>query len=463
MLTLRLFLLIIVTLLCREMTWTASSADAFVPTWLALSVCLGFGVLAKMYCWRLLRSRPESTFDAQQIAAMCDAWAQRWAVRRHWLEWLWVVALPLTLLGSQWGPWLAVLEQQAMPQSMLLVLWFMPSFFALLSLEFTSAQFDVFVESRYQQHRARTSSATLSNLSHASRQDDSMTDRYANALATRLRLGSLANVVVCLLPVLLIAGTADLLKMAGSDLPSGVQSLIACGVGLLAVGLFLPHLMSRWMGVQQLSASNLRRRVEAYSHSLGIQVKPMWVSSQGRWSGAAIVGWIPGRRQLWLGDGLIDQLTEEEVDMVIMHELAHVTRQHFWWRLLPVIAACGMGLATVSLASLALGTTMNNRADIVAQLAGCVISGWVLVSGLSYLSRSCELDADRQACRLGASNCSWTGGEPERAAATLAMALSKLHGPEPRQQATWLHPALPQRLANLQGSFPSPPSPQTVV
>ena len=42
----------------------------------------------------------------------------------------------------------------------------------------------------------------------------------------------------------------------------------------------------------------------------------MWVASEGRWAGAAVVGWLPGFRQLWLGDALVEQLSDEEVDRV---------------------------------------------------------------------------------------------------------------------------------------------------
>jgi Zn-dependent protease with chaperone function len=177
----------------------------------------------------------------------------------------------------------------------------------------------------------------------------------------------------------------------------------------------------------------------------------MWVASEGRWAGAAVVGWLPGFRQLWLGDALVEQLSDEEVDMVVMHELAHLRRLHFLWRLIPVVAACAIGIMTVSIfSSTSSYAPSGPYIQITGQVTGMMLASGVMLFGISFWSRRCELDADQIACQLAVSACSWTGGDAGLAATTLSQSLVKLHRNSAEEdRATWLHPAIGQRVARL--------------
>ena len=273
----------------------------------------------------------------------------------------------------------------------------------------------------------------------------------SKVLGTRIRLGGTSNVMACLLPVLLIASASDVMKILRVDWPESMQSIVASVIGLGAVAIFMPHWLSRWMGVRKLNPGLLRDRIQAYGEAVGVCVEPMWVASEGRWAGAAVVGWLPGFRQLWVGDALVEQLSDEEVDMVVMHEMAHLRRRHFLWRLIPVVAACAIGMVTVSMFSSTSSYAPSERyIQISGQVFGMVLASGVMLFGISYWSRLCELDADRTACQLAVSACSWSEGNAGIAAVTLSQSLIKLHrNSTGNDQATWLHPALGQRLARL--------------
>ncbi len=462
MLTLRLFLIILVTLLCREICWQSENPIRTAQALLGmLALSFAFGALAKVLC----------ILNLQRFGAFIENWQhgtqdhslERWYALRQSLETFWVLCLPATLMLTNWGPWIKQLDELGLLQSVSLVLWFAPSLAALVILELTTSQMEVFTErskSRLAEQMQFLVSAKYEGLERrahliqvleASGNSPRVPSSLRKIFGTRIRLGGTSNVMACLLPVLLIALASDTMKIMRIEWPESLQSMVASAIGLGAVAVFMPQWLSRWMGVQKLRHGPLRERVVAYSKNVGVHVEPMWVASDGRWAGAAVVGWLPGFRQLWLGDAVVDQLRDEEVDMVVMHEFAHLKRKHFLWRLIPVVAACAVGLGTVSLfASTSSYAPTERFVQLSGQVLGMAFASAIMLFGISYWSRLCEFDADRVACQLAVSACTWAGGNIDLARAHLANALIALHGNSgASHQATWLHPALGQRLSRL--------------
>ncbi len=467
MLTLRLFLVILVTLLCREICCPSVTQVEPLKAWLSMiAICIAYGAIAKVLC--ILNLHKFGAFDDYWPTFGSDHTDERWRSIRQSLETIWVLSLPATLMLASWGPWIKQLDEAGVLQSVTIVMWFMPSLAALVILELTTSQMEVYLQTRKASARESLQMVVtpryqgLENQSHliqvldASHLTPPPPQRLGKVLSTRIRLGGTSNVMACLLPVLLIAGAGDLLKLLSVDWSESMQSLFASVVGLGMVALFMPQWLSCWMGVTKLKSGLLRDRVEGYCKSVGVPAEPMWITSDGRWAGAAVVGWIPGFRQLWLGDALVEQLSNEEVDVVVMHELAHLQRRHFLWRLVPVLAACLIGMATVSWFSATSSYAPSESSlQLAGQLTGMILASGVMIFGISYWSRWCELDADTTACQLAKSACEWSEGDASRAAAVLSKALSKLYRSAGDQdRATWLHPALGARLQNLAAVFP---------
>jgi len=467
MLTLRLFLVILVTLLCREVCWRSGTQIEPMEACLSIiAICIAYGAIAKVLC--ILNLRKFGAFDDYWSPFGSDHTVERWQSIRQSLETFWVLCLPATLMLASWGPWIKQLDETGVLQSVTIVLWFVPSLAALVILELTTSQMEVYLQTRkasvresiqmvvtpkYQGVERR---AHLIQVLDASRMTPPQPQRLSKVLSTRIRLGGTSNVMACLLPVLMIAAAGDVLKLLRVDWPESMQSLFASVVGLGMVALFMPQWLSRWMGVKKLKSGLLRERVEGYCKKVGVPAELMWVTSDGRWAGAAVVGWLPGFRQLWLGDALVEQLNSEEIDVVVMHELAHLQRRHFLWRLVPVLAACLIGMATVSAFSATSSyAPSESYFQLAGQLTGMMLASGVMLFGISYWSRWCELDADRTACQLAGSSCEWTRGDASIAAAALSNALLKLHrSADDQDRATWLHPALGERLRNLAAAFP---------
>ena len=467
MLTVRLFLVILVTLLCREICWQGESPIGSFQAWLnIIAVCIAFGTVAKVLCIHNLRK--SGAFDVEWQPYWQRVTNERWHIVRQSLESFWILCLPATLMLTNWGPWIKQLDELGMLQSVSLILWFAPSLAALVILELTTSQMEVHVQHRnataseqlqfvvtpnYQGIERRKHLIQVLDAVHPQNNPSQRAtpDRLVKILSTRIRLGGTSNVMACLLPVLLIAAAGDSLRILQIDWPESIQSLVASFIGLSAVALCMPQCLSRWMGVKKLTPGPLRDRVETHCRKVGVTAAPMWVPSEGRWAGAAIVGWLPGFRQLWLGDALVQQLSHEEVDMVVMHELAHVKRKHFLWRLIPVLAACAIGITTVSLFSATSSYAPDNKyLQLIGQTSGMLLASAVMLFGIGYWSRLCELDADRTACKLAIDACPWAEGNPATAAAALARSLEKLHSDAShKDRATWLHPGLAQRTRNL--------------
>lgn len=415
MTSLRIFLLILVTLLCREFE-TGLPATSQLNALIAVAAAvLGAGLLFKAWTLSILvkASRRTHLYGTES--------AQRCERARNSVESVWLALLPAVLLATDWGRWLQLLESSGFPISLSLVCWFGPSVFVLLLLDLTAAQADEILSGK--------------------RDCD---QHWKSQWLLRIRLGDIPAFLSCIAPVFMIAYANDIAGMVFAAKPVWLIALVnATIIGLFAAT--LPCLLGCWMGTSTPTNPQLSNRYIKYRDALGLRGPDLRiVSSNGRWSGAAVVGCFPGFRQLWLSDRLVDDLSENEIDMVMMHELAHVTRYHSFVRLAPLVAA-GFAFAVAFL--LAPGITTVDSYAILAKCLGTIFATVVLLYGISVAAHYCEHDADREACRLAQRTCGWA--RQNSAPLTLANALSSLGNGTDSTKATWLHPSLESRMRRL--------------
>lgn len=424
MISLRLMLLVLVTLGCRELTDGNAEIAPLLASLAVLGVSLGFGLLFKASAVHVLAG--------SELPLQRTSW-ERCGRARQYVERGWIAVLPLALLATGWGAALNALEQQGLPQAIALLGWFLPSLFLIVMLELTAAQIDQLCE-----HPGPAAG-------EAAGEGDVDCPSWRREWLLRLRLGEMASLVTCIAPVLVIVLLTDIVRYFAYDVWATRLVLAATLAALLSVVLFLPVWLGRWMGVVNLPEGELRRRVAGQTRGLKIRgLQPKLLPSRGRWPGAAVVGWFPRFRQLWLGDALIDRLSPRQLDMVVMHELAHVTRRHFLWRLFPVIWAAGIvGLFGAVWPS-------DPAWEIAGTLASSIVASVVMLTGLGAMAHMCELDADRSACALACQVCAWAQDDCAAPARELSDALTCLMGGSSyTSAATWLHPNLQQRLRNL--------------
>lgn len=363
---------------------------------------------------------------------------QAFVKQRKIVETMWALAYPVIAYLTSWVHWANWLETMGVWRAPVLLILFAPHILFILLVDISTAQFE---------------SAEAS---------DGESPGWGEIWKTRIRLGELATFGFCLVPMLAVCFALDLHAFFLGSEKSGTPESVVVATGLCIFGTALlmtlyPVWIQYWMGAERLNSrsddlSSAQARLAIRIHQLrrfnGVgRLQTILVPSNGRWRGAAVVGWLPWSRRLMLGDGLLQQLHHNEIDMVVLHEMAHITRKHFWWRLLPIVWSTGIGMAyalvgqdmTAQICPTWLGSTLS-----------FVVSAAVLVIGIGTVSRSCELDADREACRLAAETCGWTRGCPSLAASRLVSALSTLLGSQSdASKRTWLHPGLRERQVSL--------------
>lgn len=434
MISLRYFVLILFILCGRELAGPSPAVDPGKSLLALLGVTLGFALLTKIVAYRAVRrSRPASAHGLLLAR-------ETFETQRLFIERCWCVLLPLMLLGTGWFSWTHYLQEQGWPQTLVLLTCFVPAISFLVLVEMTAAQLDHLCHVGGCQQPQ--SSATAGR--YAPQVESAVSNQWRQGWQLRLRLGDLCGLFTCLFPVLVLALVSDLSAWAETALgtDSGWVKIPAAFAVLSGFVAMFPLLLTRWSDGQRLPAP-LEFRINTMAAQLSIRgVRPVLIPSQGRWAGAAIVGWLPGLRNLWLGDAIVSELSPRQLDMVILHELAHVRRMHFLWRMIPVWIALVLGLAAWTAGGhLGWDHWILFKFTVAASVVG------TLLLGMGRTARRCELDADRVACELALKTAEWSSWHCP--AHELAGALSHLLADTPSQASTWLHPSLSKRLESL--------------
>jgi len=201
-----------------------------------------------------------------------------------------------------------------------------------------------------------------------------------------------------------------------------------------------------------LPAGPLRDRLAALAASAGVSLHDVVVVATGRphQANATLSGLF--RPVVRLDEALLQRLTEEEVEAVVAHELAHLLLRHPWHRGAVALASSAMlvGLLAAAVASPELAAAFGFTApSLHAALALASVAGGAALRWLAPLeaaiSRRREAAADALAVRL-------VGRAEPLATALLELAEENLANPWPHPwSVAWrfTHPPLERRLALL--------------
>ncbi len=253
---------------------------------------------------------------------------------------------------------------------------------------------------------------------------------------------------VMLTPILILIAAQDAVALWMPGILQSRWSIVvyAAPVGLLV--LFFPTLLRRLWKTRPLEAGDLRDRLTALSGRAKLPVREILVwETGGVIVNAAVAGWIPGHRYVFLTDGLVNRLTSEEVEAVFGHELGHIRCRHLMLRGLVMLAPLSLLLA-VELAwpqSVEAFETVTTELQTVAQLPLAI---GVLVTLASYAyfvfggyCRLLEREADLYGCRTLQTET------PEEAYQVFISGLEKLGVASGmnRKKSTWQHPSIAKR------------------
>jgi Zn-dependent protease with chaperone function len=251
--------------------------------------------------------------------------------------------------------------------------------------------------------------------------------------------------MIVLAPIAALALLMDLVQIvpaAREDGLLGIQ-IAAC----LIVAALIPSWLPRLIGVTSLPSNDRARRVREIWARVGLDPTRvrLW-PTQFAIANAMVVGWFPRRHHLIVSDVIMERLSDEELEMVVLHESAHALRWHSVLRNFPLL--CGI----LSLAALHRSSLLEN---MFALEGNAVWSIAALATGLaavlvvtSLIGRWSELDADRYAIELSIR----LRGSFYRAEAKdhLARAITKIVGARQLNRNDWMHPSAWMRVRHIQ-------------
>jgi Zn-dependent protease with chaperone function len=146
---------------------------------------------------------------------------------------------------------------------------------------------------------------------------------------------------IVILPLLVLDGISEGIWVLG-ELDVGPMRRIAMwqdAMPLFSVGLMMaivvlalpviPRLFVRALRAEPLEDGRLRTVLQRGADSIGLHYRDIMLwRTGGRVFNAMVVGFTPGTRLIFLSDGLVKALTEEETVAVFFHEAGHAKRWH---------------------------------------------------------------------------------------------------------------------------------------
>jgi len=202
------------------------------------------------------------------------------------------------------------------------------------------------------------------------------------------------QMLAVLVPMSLIVLAYDLVaKTRGSleDL-TGVawsgDALLLAAVGV--VFLTAPAMLRRIWRTQRMEPSALRARLERLCRRLNLRYREILIwHSHGVMVNAAVMGLLPRLRYILLSDGLLENLTEDQIEAVFGHEAGHIKEHHIAYYLLFAVAS----MLAVGAGGYWLEAAHEMRPeDIELAAAGMIGLIWGIAFG--WISRRFERQAD---------------------------------------------------------------------
>jgi STE24 endopeptidase len=200
-----------------------------------------------------------------------------------------------------------------------------------------------------------------------------------------------------------------------------------------------------------LQQSSLRERLERLAERAGARVVGVYQWDLGQKTAkanAALTG-IGGTRRILIADTMLDQYSDDEIEVVLAHELAHHVHGDIWSGILLEAGLTLVGFYAAHRLLIAIGprlgvTGLADPAGVPLLLIAAGAVSVVLMPFALALSRAHERRADRFALDL-------TRNPGAFSAAMRRLAVQNLAEARPSRIVQWLfysHPPLEERLAN---------------
>jgi len=222
-----------------------------------------------------------------------------------------------------------------------------------------------------------------------------------------------------------------------------LSAAVLCGAAVV------PALAARSAsGVVPLGRADLEARLTALARRAGAPGVPVLQWRVGRrGSGTALLVGMGRSRRILIADTVLDTHSDDEVEVIVAHELAHHRRADTWWSAAAAACAGTLGLyAAARVLPVAGGTfSLAGPSDPAALPLMALVSGGVAAAVaplVNLVSRAQERRADRDAL-------AWTGNAPALVRTLRRLSAAHLVEDRPPGWAEALfhrHPAVAERI-----------------
>jgi Zn-dependent protease with chaperone function len=227
-----------------------------------------------------------------------------------------------------------------------------------------------------------------------------------------------------LLPILLMLGLQEAmervepLQRLAFVYPVTGWVLVTGSMGLILF--FLPRLLRFILKAQPLPPGPLRERLERVCGIAGFRATELLVIPTGRarMANAFVVGFSARWRYVFFMDAILDGMTADELECVLLHEITHSQKRH-----IPFFLAFTLAFSLASV----LVYELLEVAQVSPTVKAAAILGWALCYwrfGFGWISRRFETEADLVAARLAPPAAN--GLAPYAAARSMAAALERV-------------------------------------
>ncbi|MFL5327767.1 MAG: M48 family metallopeptidase [Gemmataceae bacterium] len=167
---------------------------------------------------------------------------------------------------------------------------------------------------------------------------------------------------------------------------------------VFAVLVTAPWLLRGLLGLRPLPAGPLRQKLEATARRLRFRYDDLLLwNTHGHAANAMISGVFRKPRYVLFTDVLLEEMTPDEIEGVLGHEMGHARHRHLAYYLLFLGLSCValFGLANWADQELQLGKLFGDWQSIPYFLMGAAY----IVVVFGFVSRSCEREADLFGCK----------------------------------------------------------------
>lgn len=253
---------------------------------------------------------------------------------------------------------------------------------------------------------------------------------------------------ILLVPVVLLVAWQDSVQILLPGMSDGGQALLFVPVLVLLLLLFPVLLRYVWQ-THPLPPGPLRDRLQQAARRSGLRVREILVwQTDGMVVNAAVAGFVRPWRYVFLTDGLLRLLGDEQIEAVFGHEAGHVRHHHLPLRVMTMVAPLSLYLLLQQTFPQSMGEfqqwlgTAGPGVQLPLGLMGLVALAVYALSVFGYYSRLLEHQADLFGCRLAAAG---PGQAPHQAFIAALEMLGAAAGAS-RSARSWQHASVARRV-----------------